>query len=323
MHPQFIPRRENRFDYTKPVDGSDPATDWHGIFPLDEEPHVLNPATGFVFNTNDWPYHAAGASSPRQQDFPRYMDTAGENARGVHAFQLLDGKRGFTLESLLSSAFDSRLPFFESLIPSLFAAYDAAPDPKLAEQIASLHNWDEHWSGASVPTTLAVFWAEALTRVSGSPRLEALLATAPAQKLGALSSAVAKLDADFGTWQTPWGEINRFQRLSDDIQTHYDDSAPSIPVPFVAGTWGSLASFAAASGPNTKKRYGSSGNSFVAVVEFGDRVRAVAVTAGGESGDVQSPHFNDQATRYATGNLRPVCFYPDELAGHIERTYRP
>ena len=75
--------------------------------------------------------------------------------------------------------------------------------------------------------------------------------------------------------------------------------------------------------PGTQKWYGTSGNSFVAVVEFGPRVRAQAVSTGGQSGDPTSPHFNDQAARYAAGALRQVYFYPDELQGHIERTYHP
>jgi acyl-homoserine lactone acylase PvdQ len=74
---------------------------------------------------------------------------------------------------------------------------------------------------------------------------------------------------------------------------------------------------------NTKRWYGTSGNSFVAVVEFGKKVRAKAVTAGGESGDPKSPHFNDQAQRYATGNLREVYFYPDQLKGHTEKRHVP
>lgn len=320
MHPQFIPNRDDRFDYTKPVDGANPATDWHGLMPLDKQPHLLNPSTGFVFNSNNWPFTAAGSASPKQQDYPKYVDTAGETARGVHALQLLQHRHDFTLEGLLATAFDSHLPFFESLMPSLFSAYDAAPNAKLQAPIASLRNWDFHWSAGSVPTTLAIFWAEALTRIAGNPKEATLLATTPTQKLDALNSAVDKLDGDFGTWQTPWGSINRFQRLNDDIVGQYDDAAPSIPVPFVAGIWGSLASFAAAPGPNTKKRYGSSGNSFVAVVEFGTRIRALAVTAGGESGNVSSPHFDDQAQRYAAGDLRPVYFYPDELEKHTERT---
>ena len=104
----------------------------------------------------------------------------------------------------------------------------------------------------------------------------------------------------------------------------FSDGGPSIPVGFTSGTWGSLASFGARAYPGTRKWYGTSGNSFVAVVEFGrDSVRARAVSAGGESGDPRSPHFNDQAERYATGNLREVYFYPSQLRGHTEREYRP
>ncbi len=328
MHPQFIPRRDDRFDYTKPVDGSDPAADWHGIHTLDQEPHVLDPSTGYVFNTNDWPYSSAGPDSPKQQDFPRYMDTAGENARGMHAALLLANRHDFTLESLLAAAFDPHLPLFASLVPSLVAAYNAVPtnDPqkqRLAAPISVMRTWDERWSTASIPTTLAIYWAEALAHTVQSARPAELFVATPEQMLASFAAAVDRLDADFGTWQKPWGEINRFQRLNDSIQPQFDDSAPSIPVGFVPGTWGSLAAFYTPPSPNTKLRYGRSGNSFVAVVEFGERVRAVAVTAGGESGDPRSPHFDDQAQRYVTGNLRPVYFYPDQLAAHVERTYHP
>ena len=143
------------------------------------------------------------------------------------------------------------------------------------------------------------------------------------QRLQALAAASDKLAADFGTWKTPWGDINRFQRLTGDIVQPFNDAAPSIPVGFTSARWGSLASFGARTYPGTKKMYGTSGNSFVAVVEFGDRVRAKAVTAGGESGDPKSPHFNDQAERYSTGDLRDVYFYRAQLEGHTERQYRP
>jgi acyl-homoserine-lactone acylase len=147
--------------------------------------------------------------------------------------------------------------------------------------------------------------------------------------VGALATASDRLAKDFGNWKTPWGAINRFQRLDDDIalaegrDPHFDDAAPSIPVAFPSARWGSLASFGARAYPKTKKRYGTSGNSFVAVVEFGKTVRAKAVTAGGESGNPASRHFNDEAERYASGNLREVYFYPAQLKGHIEREYHP
>jgi acyl-homoserine-lactone acylase len=197
---------------------------------------------------------------------------------------------------------------------------------ELAEQIGALRGWDERWSAASVPTTLAVFWGEALAASlearSGDVRIDDLVRATPQQQLAALARASERLAADFGTWKTGWGEINRFQRLNDSIVAHFDDDGPSIAVPFTDGFWGSLAA-SSTDHSQTKRRYGVSGNSFVAVVEFGEKVRAKAVTAGGESGDPASPHFEDQAARYCAGALRDVYFYPEQLIGHTERRYHP
>jgi acyl-homoserine-lactone acylase len=333
MTPQFIPRRDDRFDYTKPVDGSNPETDWHGLLPLGEMPNTVDPPSGWVFNTNDWPYSAAGRSSPKRRDYPRYMDTFGENMRGIHAARLLNGHTGFTLDKLQAAAFDTYLTAFAELIPPLVQAYDALPrtDPRkeaLGPQIALLRAWDDRWSASSVATTLAVYWGDALRDAVG--RQEDELQTtysrmryaAPSVKLAALTRASQRLDSDFGTWRTQWGEVNRFQRFDDAVHARFDDSKPSISIPFTSGFWGSLAACYTTQ-TQTKRRYGVSGNSFVAVVEFGDRVRARAVTAGGESGHPASPHFDDEAVRYSTGNLRTVYFFDDELADHTERTYHP
>jgi acyl-homoserine-lactone acylase len=336
LHPQFIPKRDNRFDYTKPVDGSDPATDWQGLLPLDAAPHLLNPANGWIMNTNDWPYSAAGPYSPRREDYPRYMDSVGENPRGIHATMVLSDKHDFTKASLITAAFDSYLPAFARQIPILVADYDALPagDPlkkKLAGQIALLRGWDYRWGIASMPTTLAVFWGDILwDKVDKSDVAESLsVYDIMAQRAGsrarldALVEASDRLEKDFGSWGVPWGEVNRYQRLNGDIVQPFDDSKPSIPVPFTSSRWGSLASFGAHRWPGTRRYYGTSGNSFVAVVEFGDKVSARAITAGGESGHPDSPHFNDEAERYTTGNLRAVYFWPEDLNGHVERSYHP
>jgi acyl-homoserine-lactone acylase len=335
LHPQFIPIRDDRFDYSKPVNGSDPRTDWRGLHPLAAAPRAVNPPNGWVMNTNNWPYSAAGPYSPRQRDFPRYMDSWGENSRGVHALQLLSREKSFTLESLQSAAYDSYQPAFARLIPGLVRAWERLPardrmKARLAAPVAELRAWDYRWSTTSIANSLAMFWGEQLRTDARAPdwddgiwvdeRLDRLPAR---RKLDALDAAVTQLERDFGTWQTPWGEINRFQRISPAIVHPFSDAAPSIPVGFSSARWGSLASFGAAPRNGTKRWYGTSGNSFVAVVEFGPRVRALAVTAGGESGDPRSPHFNDQAVRYATGNLREVYFYPDQLKGHTKRVYRP
>lgn len=336
LHPQFIPVRDNRFDYTLPVDGSDPATDWKGLTPLEGTPHLLNPPNGWIMNTNNWPYSAAGPYSPKPEDFPRYMDRVGETPRGLHALRILTGRKDFTLEGLNRAAFDPYLPAFARLIPTLVKAYDQTPDgdplkARLKDQVAALKAWDDRWGLDSTETSLAVFWGDELWKLSAAPAKAARVSvydwmadhTSPAEKLQALAAAADRLTQDFGSWKTPWGTINRFQRVNDDISPHFSDADPSIPVPFVSSQWGSLASFGAKRYPGTKKYYGNVGNSFVAVVEFGPKVRAVAVTAGGESGHPGAKHFDDEAERYATGRLREVYFYPEQLQGHTERVYHP
>jgi acyl-homoserine-lactone acylase len=334
FHGNFIPRRDTKFDWTKPVDGSNPETEWHGLLEVDETPHLLNPASGWLYNTNNWPWSAAGPSSPKRADYPAYVESGGESARGLHAIRVLENKKDFTLDSLIAAAYDSYLPWFEKPMPALIKAWDGTPassplKAKTADQIAILRAWDYRWGVNSVATSLAVFWGEDVRRrVSGGGRgrgsVEDAIPGAPAdQLLESLAAASDKLAADFGSWKTAWGNINRFQRLNDDIASNFNDSGPSIPVGFTSSAWGSLASFGARAYPNTKKWYGTSGNSFVAVVEFGDQVRAKAVTAGGESGNVKSPHFNDEAQRYSTGALRDVYFYRAQLKGHTERDYHP
>jgi acyl-homoserine-lactone acylase len=337
LHANFIPRRDTVFDWNRPVDGSNPATEWKGVLSIDESPNVLNPPNGWIQNTNNWPFSAAGCcNSPKRADFPPYVERGVENPRGVHAVRVLEGKKGFTPESLIAAAFDPALPEFDILMPTLLKAFDTIRpgDPlrrKLSEPLEQLRTWDRRWAADSVPTTLAVFWGEALwERVAAEARTAGVSAytfmetrASPDQRLQALAAVVDKLTADFGTWKLPWGDVNRFQRVTGDIVQPFDDAKPSIPVAFTSARWGSLASFGARSYNGSKKIYGTTGNSFLAVVEFGDRVRARAITAGGQSGDPSSPHFNDQAVRYSSGDLREVYFYPDQLQNHTERTYHP
>jgi acyl-homoserine-lactone acylase len=296
---------------------------------------VLDPRDHWLYNSNDAPWRAAGPDSPRAADFPAYMDQAGPNSRGDHATALLSSAHDLTPQGLRAIAYDPDMPFFAQAVPALVAAWDALPasDPRrarLAGPVALLRGWDHKWSAASEPTTLANFWGDELWALAGRRRpphgnmWTAMAALSANDRLDSLDRAVDRLDHDWGSWHMPWGEVNRFQRLDDAIVNEsFDDHGASIPVPFVSSRWGSLASFAAHPYPGTRRWYGNNGNSFVAIVEFGPRVRAMAVTAGGESGHPGDPHFNDEAHRYAEGDLRPVYFYDEDLRGHIARTYHP
>lgn len=334
LHPQFVPARNDRFDYRDPVDGSDPATDWHGLTPVTALPAVHDPRTHWLYNSNDAPWRAAGADSPRQGAFPRYMDQAGANPRGDHATASLGAARSLTPDALRRIAYSTSLPFFVGAVADLDRAWSDLPraDPRRARMegpVALLRAWDKHWSADSEATTLANFWGEELWALAGRQRpphgnmWEAMNAFSPADRLATFARALDRMEREWGGWRVRWGEVNRFQRNDAAIVQTFDDSRPSIAVPFPSARWGTLASFASRSYPGTRRWYGTSGNSFVAVVEFGPRLRAWAVTAGGESGHPGNPHFNDEAERYASGNLRPVYFYQADLVGHTERSYRP
>lgn len=336
-HSDWIPKRSDEFNWAEPVDGSNPATAFHGLLTLAGTPHLLNPKTGWLYNSNNWPWSAAGPDSPKRQDFPAYVDgNTEESPRGYHALRLLSGSRDWSAAKLERAAYDSYLPPFAKMIPILLRDYAALPaaDPlkaKLAGPIRVLRDWDYRWGANSVATSLAVFWGSGLfQQLRSDPRAAHMwpadyvekFAT-PADLLQTLARTVDKLNEDFGTWQTPWWDINRFQRIDGSIQPHFDDSKPSMPVPFTSSLWGSLAAFNARPYPNTKKWYGDDGNSFVCLVEFGPTVHAWAIKVGGESGNPASAHFTDQAARYAQGDLREVYYYKSQLDGHIERQYHP
>ncbi|SHN40082.1 acyl-homoserine-lactone acylase [Duganella sacchari] len=336
FHGNFIPRRDPRFDWKHPVDGSDPATEWHGLHEVKETITLFNPKNGWIQNTNNWPYTAAGSYSPKVKDYPGYMSMNPENPRGIHAVRVLENKKNFTIDSLIAAAYDTQLPAFEPLLPQLFAAYDELPaddarKSSLAPQIAALRGWDMRYSLASTATSLAIYWAQDLwttyqpaakaREVQVLDYLQAALT--PQQRLEALEHARDKLTTDFGNWQTPWGEINRFQRLTGDIVQPFDDSKPSLPVPFASANWGSLAAYGTTSKQTTKRIYGERGNSFVAAVEFGPRIKARSILAGGQSGNPASPHFYDQAAMYARGEFKDVLFYKQDVEKNLERRYHP
>lgn len=336
FHGNFIPRRDASIDWKHPVDGSTCATEWQGLHAIDETITVKNPASGWIQNTNNWPFRVAGASSPLERDYPKYMWSLPENARGLHALRVLQNARDVTLDSLIGLAYDNYLTAFEPLVASLLGAHDALAqdDPlkaQLAPQVAALRGWNLRYGVDSVPTALAVYWGQAMV-AHAAPAAKAHEVPVidfirdrltPEERLQALVRASARLEADFGTWQTPWGEINRFQRASGAVSQQYDDAKPSLAVPFTSAVWGSLASFGMSAPQTTKRIYGDRGNSFVAVVEFGPRLRAKSILAGGNNSNPASPHYADQAEMYSRGQFKDVLFYKEDIERQLERKYHP
>ena len=337
FHSNFIPKRDPKFDWTKPVDGSDPATEWNGVLSIDETPSLRNPRAGWLYNTNNWPWSAAGPTARRRRTIPPTSSATARTRAASTRSACSRTRRTSRSTRCIAAAYDSYLPAFAALIPALFKAWDEAPasnplKTKLAEQIALLRGWDYRWSATSVPTSLAVFWGEEIgrrvddaARAGGHAgrRVHRAASRAASSCCRRSSTASDKLTADFGTWKTPWGDINRFQRLTGDIVQPFNDAAPSIPVGFTSARWGSLASFGARTYPGHEEDVRHERQQ----LRRGRRVRRQGAGQGGhrrrrERRPVEQ-HFNDQAQRYATGDLRDVYFYRAQVDAHAERTYQP
>ena len=330
----FMPKRSTKYDWTQPVDGTTVATEWQGLHPLNEIVQVINPATGWIQNCNSTPFTSSGKSSPDKTRYPAYMAPDGENFRGITASKLLGNSRKLTLDELIALGYNHHLAAFDVLLPSLFQAYQQAPDSlkqTLAETIQILKNWDRSSAIHSVATTLAVEWGArmmaALPKATSSEaatyqteRVQTLLQTInPLQELVYLSETLKNLQSHYGSWKMEWGEINRYQRPADAV---FSDEKPSVPVAQVASTFGQLPSFVSRT-MNTKKRYGYSGNSFIAAVEFGPKIKAKSIITGGQSFEPNSKHFTDQAQMYLDGKFKDVLFYKEDVLQHAEKTYHP
>lgn len=341
-HGNRIPVRDTKYDWSKPVDGTISATEWKGYHSMDEIVHSINPSNGWLQNCNSTPFTCAGINSPKKENYPAYMAPDGENFRGINAVRVLSEQNNYTIDKVITAGWDTRLAAFEVLIPALIKTFETSGNPNdithtsLKEPINVLKKWDYRCGENSVATTLAITCGEKIlssiyrTKVDNDVEADivektkqfAVVAT-PDDLIIPFLATINELQSKFGNWQTAWGKINRYQRLTGNIDETFDDSQPSLPDGFVSSQWGMIPSFASRSFNGTKKRYGYHGNSFICAVEFGKKIKAKSLLTGGESGDLNSKHFGDQALMYTKGQFKDVLFYKEDVLKHVERTYHP
>ncbi|MFW6193077.1 MAG: penicillin acylase family protein [Gemmatimonadota bacterium] len=336
-----VPVRSEAFDWSAPVDGSDPDAEWRGYHTVDELPQVLNPASGWIQNCNSTPFLSTeGPGNPDPDDFPGYMVVEGDSPRSREARRILSGQDAWTFEAWADSSYSTHVGLAEEEIPEIVRSWEALRDrnPERAESIRPavelLADWNRVSTVDSEATTLFVHWGEVFL---GRGRAgEAALARGESDRqrstarVEALEDAISRLEETRGSWRVPWGEVNRLQRNPGggplapgagpaDL---FDDDRPSLPVPGVPSWAGASFTFNTVS-PGTGRRYGVSGNSYVAVVEFGDTIRAGTLHTFGASGEPDSPHYFDQAPLFVQGDYKAAPVTMAEVEEAAVRSYRP
>ncbi|WP_338875816.1 penicillin acylase family protein [Spirosoma sp. SC4-14] len=340
-HGNFVPKRDPSLDWKRPVDGSTSATDWQGTYSLDEIPHYINPTNGWVQNCNSTPLYGTGVYDSVMAKKPVYMLPDGHTARAVSAIRVLNKINDATIDDVVRAAHDPYLPNGEHHIPKLVAAYKTLQTDTtyslLAGPVETLQSWNFQTDTNSVATTLAVLWLEKIIELnvaqlkkptSNEERYSitnganiSTDAVSTTQILDALKKVVNGLQKDFGTWQVAWGSINRFQRVPNGQS--FSDVSRSWAVPATPGYMGSLNAYVSRKSPQTQKRYGATGNTFAAVIEFGKTLKGKSILTGGSSSDPASGHFTDQVDGYIKGQYKDILFYKKEVVATAERVYHP
>ncbi|MGH8225850.1 MAG: penicillin acylase family protein [Gammaproteobacteria bacterium] len=341
-----VARRNPNYDWSKPVDGSDPGTLWGDDLPIDALPQVLNPPSGWMQNTNSSPFHTTAEDNPKPANFPSYV-VAGQgsqdhpNFRSWESRRLLSQPGKFTFDEWQRMAFDTHLIKADKDIPVLVAAWkkllttEPARAEKLRPMVEGLRGWDRNGSIASPETTWFDLWAMVLSRFNQAGEPAAIRAAyiyglpyippGPQRDIRGLEAVRNRLISNFGTIQVPWGRINRLQRplLRNGVETP-SDNRPSLPVPAApADAVGNIWDFRGTMPKGSQHIYGNFGDGYVSVIEFGPHVKAYSIVPFGESGNPKSPHFFDQAHLYARGQFKRAWFTPEEVKEHAAFAYHP
>src|SRR5262245_6658842 len=321
VHGNAVPPRDPNFDWTKPVEGDKAETEWRGYHTLDELPQLFNPKSGFLQNCNSTPFLTTLEGNPRKEDFHTYIAPEEDTLRAKSSRRILAEKEKFTFEEWTRSATDTTVNEVAPDITRMTAAWlelqkdDKTLFDKLRPAIKEMSDWDGVARIDSTPATLYLLTSERATRDGKNLDYDV--------KLRLLETVMNDLEKRFGTWRVAWGEINRLQRVHTSGDEPFSDERQSWPVAGGPGAAGLVFTYNARAEIGQKRHYGTSGNTFVAVIEFGKQIRARSVLVFGQSADPKSPHYTDQAGLYAQGKFKDVRFTPKEVKSNLERSYHP
>ena len=320
LYNMAVPKRKKGFDWTKPVDGSNPQTEWQGMYSMKALPQITNPASGFIQNCNSDATYVARRGTFNKKDFPDYMNGDEEqNPRSQRSLILLSGKEPINFATLERITMEVRCQLADDSLTSIIAELDrdlqkdTAKAALLSPLVDALRSWDHYADTASVGMTL-------FREIINYHR------TAPMAFLPALEQTKMNLEKVWGTWKVGWNLRNRLQKIPWN-SINFSDDKWSAAIAGASGNYGTMfcsnANKLSATGNagSTRKRYMTAGSSYTSVIELGSRVQAKSIMPFGQQ--ETGPHSEDQMPLFIKRQYKEAWFYKADVMKHAEHTYHP
>ncbi|MEM6411169.1 MAG: acylase [Pseudomonadota bacterium] len=309
IHNGQYPNRNDAWDWSNELPGDRSDLIWEGYRPWSDVPKLINPESGFIFNSNNQPYDATdGADNLRPDDFPQSMGLQTDQTnRSLRIIELMDGETTISRESLLATKFDTayaRDSVADGVIRSVLAE-DWSADPELLEAAEHLAAWDYHTDVDSRHAALGSLTV--LRHVTARFTRET-----PPSPSDAFREAVEYLKEHHGRIDPEWGEVNRLVRGN-----------VSLPI---GGGSDILRAIYPAEIRDDGELHATAGDTWIALVEWdasGNQSADVIHQFGTATLDSDSPHYADQAPLFAGQQWRKALLTREEIERVATRTYRP
>jgi acyl-homoserine-lactone acylase len=290
------------------------ATLWTKFKPLSELPQQLNPASGYLFNTNHSPFLATDAQynlDPKKYDVNDGYETY-HNNRSQRAKDLIDPLNKISYADIKRIKFDRSLPT-KILFPYGFTAdsmflVDENNYPALANIITTLKKWDHaavaESKGAAI-YNIAYYLVPQVMEGRKNDKLTIQEAVVVYEKIDEY------LKKNFGRTDIVLGDLQKLVRG--------DESWPQGGMPDV------LAAVMSESYKNGTRKM-NSGDAYINIVRFpkdGSLPHIESINTFGASMHKESPHFADQRAMYQAQVLKPMTLDKNIVLKNAEKVYHP
>lgn len=300
------------------VDGSKSENLWSEVHSYNDMPKYTNPESGWIQNANDPPWTSTFPNELKPEDYPAYMAPVEMHFRPQIAAKMIHQDTMISFDELVDYKHSTRIEMADRILDDLYAAIEEYGGDDAKEAKTVLMNWDRHANADSKGMALFYQWAWALgpykqgnyaTKWSIDKALTTPDGLAnPEMAVKALEGVVAKMKAGNVPLDIPWGAVYRIKKGDVDIPGHGADGSVGI----FRVAW--------SAGPQADgKSYISGGDSFQAVIEFGEKVKAKVQMSYSNSTQPNSPHYTDQLQLFADKKLRDCYFYREDVLQHVKK----